>query len=201
MAVHGTLRPLFHQGDGRFRVAANGVEIDDGGFNRWLIVRDTPEGLRAQARFNDWVHRARHWGGRADAHVGVGKIAAVETDPLGFARVLRIDWTHRHDPPLEEGARVLLMPSFLDFNTDRAIEGLKQLDRDGLFVRLLDDPAGAARRTRLTPLYVKNARGSTTPSLPRLAVVLRIWAVFGECEACNLLIIKDRVSPETNVVP
>ena len=39
------------------------------------------------------------------------------------------------------------------------------------------------------------------PSLPRLAVVLRIWAVFGECEACNLLIIKDRVSPETKVVP
>ena len=40
-----------------------------------------------------------------------------------------------------------------------------------------------------------------SPSLPRLAVVLRIWAVFGECEACNLLIIKDRVLPETNVVP
>ena len=123
MAVHGTLRPLVHQGDGRFRVAANGVEIDDGGFNRWLVVRDTPEGLRAQARFNDWVHRARHWGGRADAHVGVGQIAAVEADPLGFARALRIDWTHRHDPPLEEGARVLLMPSFLDFNTDRGDRG------------------------------------------------------------------------------
>ena len=42
---------------------------------------------------------------------------------------------------------------------------------------------------------------SFSPSLPRLAVVLRIWAVFGECEACNLLIIKDRVLPETNVVP
>ena len=42
---------------------------------------------------------------------------------------------------------------------------------------------------------------SINPSLPRLAVVLRIWAVFGECEACNLLIIKDLVSPETNVVP
>ena len=40
-----------------------------------------------------------------------------------------------------------------------------------------------------------------SPSLPRLAVVLRIWAVFGECEACNLLIIKDRVSLETKVVP
>ena len=39
------------------------------------------------------------------------------------------------------------------------------------------------------------------PSLPRLAVVLRIWVVFGECGACNLLIIKDRVLLEMNVVP
>ena len=50
----------------------------------------------------------------------------------------------------------------------------------------------------LTTLGIKS---SNSPSLPRLAVVLRIWAVFGECEACNLLIIKDRVLPETNVVP
>ena len=185
MAVHGTLRPLVHQGDGRFRVAAEGVEIDDGGFNRWLVVRDTPDGLRAQARFNDWVHRARHWGGRADAHVGVGKIAAVETDPLGFARALRIDWTHWHDPPLEEGARVLLMPSFLDFNTDRAIEGLKELDGDGLFVRLLDDPAAAARRTGLsyqTVLAQAAAAFSLTPSQAeawRTIAGSRVTAVWG----------------------
>ena len=144
MAAKGTLTPLVHEGDGRFRVAADGVEIDDGSFGRWLVVRDTPEGLRAQARFSDWAHRARHWGGRADAHVGIGRVAAVETDPLGFARTMHINWTHRHDPPLENGVRVLLMPSFLDFNTDRAIDGLKQLDPGGLFVRLLDDPAAAA---------------------------------------------------------
>ena len=185
MAVHGTLRPLVHQGDGRFRVAAEGVEIDDGGFNRWLVVRDTPEGLRAQARFNDWVHRARPWGGRADAHVGVGKIVAVETNPLGFARALRIDWTHWHDPPLDEGARVLLMSSFLDLNTDRAIDGLKELDGDGLFVRLLDDPAAAARRTRLshqTVLAQAAAAFSLTPSQAeawRTIAASRVTAVWG----------------------
>ena len=144
MAAKGTLRPLVHEGDGRFRVTADGVEIDDGSFGRWLVVRDTPDGLRAQARFNDWAHRSRHWGGRADSHVGIGKVTAVETDSLGFARTVHIDWTHWHDPPLENGARVLLMPSFLDFNTDRAIDGLKQFDTRGLFVRLLDDPAAAA---------------------------------------------------------
>ena len=44
MAAKGTLRPLVHEGEGRFRVAADGVEIDDGGFDRWLVVRDTPGG-------------------------------------------------------------------------------------------------------------------------------------------------------------
>ena len=43
--------------------------------------------------------------------------------------------------------------------------------------------------------------GGTSPSLPRLAVVLRIWAVFGEWYACNLLSTKDRVLEEWNVVP
>ena len=43
---------------------------------------------------------------------------------------------------------------------------------------------------------------AANPSATKLwLVVLRIWAVFGECEACNLLIIKDRVSLETKVVP
>ena len=40
-----------------------------------------------------------------------------------------------------------------------------------------------------------------SPSLPRLAVVLRIWAVFGEWYACNLLSTKDRGLEEWNVVP
>ena len=43
--------------------------------------------------------------------------------------------------------------------------------------------------------------GLRYPIFTRLAVVLRIWVVFGECGACNLLIIKDRVLLEMNVVP
>ena len=38
--------------------------------------------------------------------------------------------------------------------------------------------------------------GPVNPSLPRLPVVLRIWAVFGEWGTCNLLITKDRVLAE-----
>ncbi|MDE2906933.1 MAG: AAA domain-containing protein [Acidobacteriota bacterium] len=173
MAAKGTLRPLVHEGDGRFRVAADGVEIDDGNFGRWLVVRDTPEGLRAQARFNDWTHRARHWGGRADAHVGIGRVAAVETDPLGFARTVHIDWTHWHDPPLENGARVLLMPSFLDFNTDRAIHGLKQLDTGSLLVRLLDDPAAAAGAGGLSRTVVPAEAAMAFHLTPSQAAALR----------------------------
>ena len=176
MAAKGTLRPLVHEGEGRFRVAADGVEIDDGGFDRWLVVRDAPEGLRAQARFNDWAHRARHWGGRADAHVGIGKVAAVETDPLGFARTVHIDWTHWHDPPIDEGARVLLMPSFLDFNTDRAIDGLKQLAIGGLFVRLLDDPVEAAGARGLSRAVVPVEAAAAFHLTPSQTAALRTIA-------------------------
>lgn len=42
------------------------------------------------------------------------------------------------------------MPSFLDFNTDRAIDGLKQLDTSCLFVRLLDDPTAGAGASGLS---------------------------------------------------
>ena len=188
MAAKGTLRPLVHEGEGRFRVAADGVER---GASAWppTASRSTtaastagwsyetpPEGLRAQARFHDWAHRARHWGGHADAHVGIGKIAAVETDPLGFARALRIDWTHRHEPPIENGARVLLMPSFLDFNTDRAIDGLKQLHTGGLFARLLDDPAAAAGARGLSRAAVPVEAAAAFHLTPSQAAALRTIA-------------------------
>ena len=61
--------------------------------------------------------------------------------------------------------------------------------------------ATAARIAALDAAATMVAAAIASPSLPRLAVVLRIWAVFGECEACNLLIIKDLVLSETNVVP
>ena len=61
--------------------------------------------------------------------------------------------------------------------------------------------AGASASQFARILYSGRAGSTPSPSLPRLAVVLRIWAVFGECEACNLLIIKDLVLSETNVVP
>ena len=79
-----------------------------------------------------------------------------------------------------DGVQVGCRPVVGDRTAVSVEPGLSVVER----CSLLDRPAWAA-----------------IPSLPRLAVVLRIWAVFGECEACNLLIIKDRVLPETNVVP
>lgn len=145
LAARGVLRPMVYEGGNWFRVTAAGLEIEASGFNRWLIVRDSPAGLRAQARFNDWAHRARPSLGGSDPDFGVGRVIEVNESPLGFARGVRIDWTRQPDPPLEEQARVLLMPGFLDFNTDRVLEGLARLDqRGGMFVELLQDPASAA---------------------------------------------------------
>ena len=185
LAARGALKPLVHQGQGRFLVTAEDVEIDASDFERWLIVRDSPEGLRAQARFNDWAHRARSWGGGPTSEVGVGRVSVVDQNPLGFAQALRIDWIHSHDPPLEDDARVLLMPSFLDFNTDKVLRGLERLDCDGgLFVDLLSDPASAAAQPRTGGIAL-NGNGSTfnlTPSQSeawRTVAGSRVTAVWG----------------------
>ena len=94
-----------------------------------------------------------------------------------------------------------------------ATRDLKAHPATGRMVEKLATPAGRtayAERKWLSEApngWIKHVLGfrrfslRASPSLPRLAVVLRIWAVFGECEACNLLIIKDRVSLETKVVP
>ena len=145
LAARGALRPLVHQGEGWFRVTADDVEIEASGFDRWLIVRDTPTGLAAQVRFNDWAHRARSWGGRAEPEFGIGRVSEVDKNPVGFARRLHIEWIHRPDPPLEDAAHALLMPTYLDFNTDKVLAGLARVDEgDGLFVQLLNDPPSAA---------------------------------------------------------
>ena len=63
----------------------------------------------------------------------------------------------------------------------------------------------SSRPSQQSPVALRSAcNGSIAclnPSLPRLAVVLRIWAVFGEWYACNLLSTKDLVLEEWNVVP
>ena len=68
------------------------------------------------------------------------------------------------------------MPSFLDFNTDRAIDGLKQLDSGGLFVRLLDDPAAAAGTTGLTREPVPAETAAAFRLTPSQAAALRTIA-------------------------
>jgi hypothetical protein len=152
LQAKGKLVPMVHEGEGRFRIVAPGIILDASEYTRWLVVRDTPEGLQAQARFNDWAHRSRFWGGQRDAAVGIGWLAEVKEDNLAFAREVNVRWDRPHEPGLEEGARVLLMPRFLDFNTDKLLAGLSRLDADGgLFTALLDDPVAAAETVEIPP--------------------------------------------------
>ena len=188
MAAKGRLVPLIHEAAGRFRVDAPGVVVDASSFTRWLVVRDTAAGLRGQAKFNDWAHRARFWGGQPDEDVGVGWLATVEEDDLGFARAVQVRWDRRHEPTLETGARLLLMPRYLDFNSEKLLAGLARLDGDGgLFVRLLDDPRAAAEPISLprsvdSVLAGELAASKLTPSQGeawRTIVEHRVTAVWG----------------------
>ena len=165
MAAKGKLVPMVHEGSSRFRITVPGIVLDSCTFTRWLFVRDTNEGLRTQAKFNDWAHRNRFWGGGQDPNIGIGCIDTVDEDDLGFARAIQVRWDRPHRPPLEEGAPLLLMPRFLDFNSDKILAALVRIDnRGGLFVRLLDDPCAAAEPMDL-PAEVEVLLDCYLPSL------------------------------------
>lgn len=165
MASKGKLVPMVHEGNGRFRIEAPGTILEASGFPCWLVVRDSPEGLRAQPRFNDWAYRGQFSGGHPDPEVGIGRIAHVDEDDLGFAHRVQVIWDRLHEPALEDAARVLLMPRFLDFNTDKLLTSLSRIDgQGGLFRMLLDDPAAAAEVIELPPV-IEAVLASEGPSL------------------------------------
>ena len=140
--------------------------------------------------------------------------AQIHPDGYGrtqFCEIYR-QWTRRLRPSMRQVHRAG-EKTFIDYSgkrpslVDRRTGELRRVE---LFVAVLGASSltyAAATETQQLPDWIDahirmvEYFGGATPSLPRLAVVLRIWAVFGECEACNLLIIRDRVSPETNVVP
>ena len=120
----------------------------------------TPAG-KPQLEFRDYAYRNKLWcKGVADlALVGVENVTL---DDEGFARRLSVKYATKFtgtEP--QRGERFQLHPRFTDFNADRVIEHLQELDRagGGLFVPLVRDPMSAAR-VRPLPAAVEAAAGA-----------------------------------------
>ena len=146
----GTAVELVAESAKSFAVAGEpSVELGTDGFANWLLVRDTPEGRRAQLEFSDYALRAAKWNGaREHDHRAIVAIDGVEPDALGFPRRIELDlrkpFAGSQPSP---GERFLLYPRFTDWTTDRIVRYLEQLDREGLsgpFLQLLAAPEEAA---------------------------------------------------------
>jgi len=189
--TRGALISMRHEGGGRFLVTAEGISVEASDYTRWLVVRDTDRGRIAQARFNDWGHRRafRFSDRSADPDVGIGAVDGVDEDPLGFAHHVHVRWDRAHNPPLEKGAAVLLLPRFMDVNADRLVGQLEAMDAGpgSLFLDLLRDPAAAATDLSVPPVLARRLEalrprlGLTPSQVHAWQTVLgrRVTAIWG----------------------
>lgn len=120
------------------------ARIEASTYTTWLIARDTPEGRRAQIRYNDYLNHSNFaGGGRPDADLAIAKITSVEVNDQDQPLAIRLSFTRKLTAPLEAGERFLLYPRFSDHLSDKLINVLERIEQtpEALFVKLLDDPA------------------------------------------------------------
>jgi DNA replication ATP-dependent helicase/nuclease Dna2 len=150
----GLMAELEARNGGEFVVIGEPVlEIGEGGFPSWLLARDSAEGRRAQLEFRDYASRNKLYA-RKSPHLALVGVEQVETDAEDFPRRLWLKYATDFDgAPPQPGERFQLHPRFTDFNSDRVIEYLQELDKagGGLFVPLVRDPLSAARVRPLLP--------------------------------------------------
>lgn len=150
-AAKGKLIPIRHLGGGHFEVTTSGVSLDASDFTRWLVVRDTDQGMQAQVKFDDWSRRRQMWPGRPDPHLGIATINAVEHDALGYACGCWLDWVQHIEGDCPPGDDFLLLPRFMDFNSERLVNVLKRIEHEtSLCVELLTDPRSASHQPPLS---------------------------------------------------
>jgi hypothetical protein len=139
--------------DSEFEVVGeSALDLEEGGLPAWLLSRDSDAGRRAQLEFRDYAARGKMFM-KPSPHLAMVSIQRLDEEG-GIPRRVRLKYATKFDGSHPEvGERFHLQPRFTDFNTDRVIEYLQELDRagGGLFLALLRDPASAARLRPLPP--------------------------------------------------
>jgi hypothetical protein len=144
----GLVLELVATGDRDFEIVGEPLlEVAEGTFPAWLLVRDTDAGRKAQLEFKDYANRRRpHC--KQSPHLSLVSVERLDQDTAtGFPRHVRVHYaTAFQGQPPQRGERFLLLPRYLDYTTDPVIEFLEELDEEGggLFLPLLRDPQAAA---------------------------------------------------------
>jgi DNA replication ATP-dependent helicase Dna2 len=143
-----TLR-LSYLGDDRFQLdsSQHDARVEEDTFPNWIMTEETEAGNVARLSFDDynWKDKPYAPGNLPIALVGVKSVGASE-DSSGV--VMRLDVKPgRLFPQLRTGARYLLEQRFTDFQIDKVLGHIAELDRqaDDRFVALIERPHEAAR--------------------------------------------------------
>jgi hypothetical protein len=128
------------------------LEVEKDSFPPWLLVRDNDAGRRAQLEFKDYAYRnypsGENYGPRPAPDLAIVNVPEEPVrDALGFVRSLKLKAAKPFSGgPPQRGDRFLLYPRFQDYNADRIIDFLSELDQagGGLFLQVLHDPEQAA---------------------------------------------------------
>jgi DNA replication ATP-dependent helicase Dna2 len=178
----GVTVELESEGGGLFRIASGGddVRIDEDRFPKWILTPATPEGERAALTFPDYQFRARMWA-PAKLPVALAGIEQLVTDEIERPVRLRLSLkASQAFPAVVPGARFRLDVRFTDYNSERVIEELREVDReeDPAYVRMIEDPETASGlledspRLREAALELARQHGMTPSQLAAFEAVI-----------------------------
>lgn len=126
-------------------------DISPSGFRSWLLTEDSDQGAKARLSYNDYANRNRVWIPKKSP-LALAAIRDVEGTVDHPNQAVRLDTqASKAMPKLTKGGRYFLDRRFTDFNLDRVLAELQDLDSepDAAFVRLVEDPLAYRHRIQI----------------------------------------------------
>jgi hypothetical protein len=141
--------PLRFEGGSHWKVMSevdqSAIEAGSGMPDK-LLVPDDEEGERDQMCYDDHRSRSAWWAPRSS--VRLASVQEVSRDDSGRVTYLNLNIIyHKEQQPFQKSARAVLHPRFTDFNSDRIVKRLQELDTEpeADFLTLIRAPRSFAR--------------------------------------------------------
>jgi hypothetical protein len=157
------------------------LDIDATGFYNWILTEDSDAGTRARLSYNDYANRARVWVPR-NSPLALAAITNVETSVEEPNQAVHLDLSRSVAMATPEaGHRYLLDQRYGDYNLDRVLAELGELDAEAqpAFVDLLEDPGSYRRPVRIprevvaVALELAERRGMTESQMVAFEGIVR----------------------------